>query len=241
MNTTPAYDGETGSPLPAARPETDSEIREHAEGADKLHEIAAVMDDDGEKTEDIIRAASISMGIDLIERGFNLTAAKREYWRRQVREALTRADNHFREMQNDHIIDRLNKKRLPSPPPFNMQFDIPVDPDANEFGVTPVMLGLDDDDPRIEEVFGVEYAYQFRECIRNSSLLQPCQPSSASSFPIDAENERSARATATATAAPQQSLHNNQKPARNQRHICRQQHHRDGNPPRPQAERRRSS
>ncbi|KAI1112633.1 hypothetical protein F5Y14DRAFT_254760 [Nemania sp. NC0429] len=50
-------------------------------------------------------------------------------------------------------------QRLPSPAPSDDDDDddFPHDSDADEFGYTPLMLGLDNDDPRVEEVFGLAY------------------------------------------------------------------------------------
>ncbi|KAI0469567.1 hypothetical protein F4859DRAFT_487064 [Xylaria cf. heliscus] len=51
-------------------------------------------------------------------------------------------------------------QRFPSPAPSNADGDddFPYDSDADEFGYTPIMLGLENDDPRVEEVFGLAYA-----------------------------------------------------------------------------------
>ncbi|KAI1195115.1 hypothetical protein F5X97DRAFT_309058 [Nemania serpens] len=54
---------------------------------------------------------------------------------------------------------RFRLQRLPSPAPSDDD-DFPHDPDTDQFGYTPYMLGLDHDDPRVEEVFGLAYTLQ---------------------------------------------------------------------------------
>lgn len=80
--------------------------------------------------------------------------AQRAYRRQRIRQALERSLEYAFTEQERYIGFR-KQTRLPSPACSEQS----VDPDVDEFGHTPAMLGLEDaDDARIEEVFGSKYA-----------------------------------------------------------------------------------
>ncbi|KAI1158345.1 hypothetical protein F5B18DRAFT_656730 [Nemania serpens] len=66
---------------------------------------------------------------------------------------------------------RFRLQRLPSPAPSDADGDdFPPDLDADEFSYTPLMLSLDNDDPRVEEVFGLAYTQKLERLkLRNPS------------------------------------------------------------------------
>jgi hypothetical protein len=50
--------------------------------------------------------------------------------------------------------------------------DFPYDSDADEFGYTPITLGLENDDPRVAEIFGLTYVQK----LERRKLRKPSQP-----------------------------------------------------------------
>lgn len=80
---------------------------------------------------------------------------------------------------------RFRLQRLPSPCSDVDDDDFPPDSDADEFGYTPHMLGLDHDDPRVEEVFGLSYTRKLeRRKLRKPSRRPVVQASPDSPFRI---------------------------------------------------------
>lgn len=95
-------------------------------------------------------------------------------WRQQFRQAIRYSNNLRRQKQDEYIRFRQGQHHLPSP----VWFDIGLDPDfshpdADEFGFVPYMFGLDDDDPRVAEVFGKDYARRLRRRIAQRSQPKP--------------------------------------------------------------------
>ncbi|KAI1191943.1 hypothetical protein F5B17DRAFT_123882 [Nemania serpens] len=74
---------------------------------------------------------------------------------------------------------RFRLQRLPSPAPSDADDDdFPCDSDADEFGCTPLMLGLDNDDPRVEEVFGLAYTQKLERRKLRKPSRRPTVPAS---------------------------------------------------------------
>ncbi|KAH8165121.1 hypothetical protein CIB48_g3128 [Xylaria polymorpha] len=78
----------------------------------------------------------------------------------QAQEAYDRIKAQFQCAQEEYAQFRNN--RLPSPAPSD---DGPVvdDSDADEYGYTPLMLNLDNDDPEVRRIFGAAYASRLRD------------------------------------------------------------------------------
>lgn len=103
---------------------------------------------------------------------------RRATWRQQVREASTRSRDQFREVQEAYKRFRQSHGRLLSPTLSDDESENTFpDEDADEYGFTPVMLGLEDErDPRIDEVFGNAYARHYRAQVSNQPAAQPWRP-----------------------------------------------------------------
>lgn len=102
---------------------------------------------------------------------YSMKTAQRAYRRKRIRQALERSLEHAFAEQEQYIIFR-KQNRLPSPACSKQS----VVSDADEFGNTPAMLGLEDtDDIRIEEVFGSNYVQTRR--IRNRTARRKEQHS----------------------------------------------------------------
>lgn len=99
-------------------------------------------------------------------------------WRQRVREASIRSQARFREVQDAYQRFRESHGRLLSPTLSDDESeDTSPDPDADEFGFTPPMLGLDDEwDPRIDEVFGSAFAQRYRAQASSQPAAQPWRP-----------------------------------------------------------------
>lgn len=108
-------------------------------------------------------------------------------WLRPVYEAFDQSRAAFKAAQEEYISFRAS--RLLSP----VSGDEDSDSEADEFGCHPLMLGLENDDPRVEEVFGARYARQQQERRRHRRRRRqaaskpiphtPAVPESSNHFP----------------------------------------------------------
>ncbi|TRX93338.1 hypothetical protein FHL15_005917 [Xylaria flabelliformis] len=120
----------------------------------------------------------------IIEREFHeddpLEVMRQQKLFEEMREATDRWEKR-RDLQCE-AYRRFRLQRLPSPASSDAEDDdFPLDSDADEFGCTPLMLGLDNDDPRVEEVFGLAYTQKLeRRNLRKPSrrpIAQDCPTS----------------------------------------------------------------
>ncbi|GAP89018.1 hypothetical protein SAMD00023353_3401000 [Rosellinia necatrix] len=97
----------------------------------------------------------------------------------KVKEAVHRWEKQ-RDLQCE-AYRRFRLQRLPSPAPSDGDDDddLPSDSDADEFGYTPPMLGLDNNDPKVEEVFGLAYTRK----LERRKLRKPSHRSAAQTGP----------------------------------------------------------
>ncbi|POS69477.1 hypothetical protein DHEL01_v212128 [Diaporthe helianthi] len=95
--------------------------------------------------------------------------------RQRIRTAIDRAEHHFRELQQEYIRFRESRNRLPSPV-LSDEGSGGSDSEADQYGCTPMMLGMENDDPRVEEVFGIEYARRLEERSRHRPSTRSLPP-----------------------------------------------------------------
>ncbi|CAN8097998.1 unnamed protein product [Discula destructiva] len=163
-------------PLPAAsrpkrRAETAPEALEHGKHTSKRARVDY----------DLVRATRspspwLSLPVQPEQSVIPLDNIQRAHVRRQIRQALERSLDLARKQQDEHIKFRKGHDRLPSPASSDDGSRTAfIDPEADKFGFTPCMLALQADDPRVDEVFGTEYAGRLRELQYNTALTHTHQ------------------------------------------------------------------
>lgn len=131
------------------------------------------------KGEEPLRARSPSPWPD-IEDSFQhevdpVDIVRQEHSQQQIRTAINRAETHFRGLQQEYTKFRQSRDRLPSPVLSDKGSEI-SDSEADDNGCTPMMFGMENDDPRVEEVFGIEYARRLEERRRDRASTRHLPP-----------------------------------------------------------------
>ncbi|KAI1752907.1 hypothetical protein F4782DRAFT_104968 [Xylaria castorea] len=153
-------------------------------------------------------------------------------WRQQVTEGYNRTENTFAQARQEYA--RFRQNRLPSPAASEDEPAVVYDSEADEFGYVPLMFGLENDDPRVEEVFGTSYYHRLQERRARYQTAAPIQTITTFEEPwpgVDAEHSGSessdqplaaieARADRMSSCRSQTAIRPSTRPRRRPRFDC---------------------